>query len=79
MTDQNITVGVVVNDILVLSDVKVTDKNGTSVLDIIVGENYLIGIRHGADWKSQINSTLNYQSCKNCKYKKIVTQPTTGQ
>lgn len=49
MTDQNITVGVVVNDILVLSDVKVTDKNGTSVLDIIVGENYLIGIRHGAD------------------------------
>ena len=46
---QNITIGVVVNDKLVLNDVKVTDENCTIVLDISVGENYYIRVRHDTD------------------------------
>ena len=46
---QNITVNVVVNDEIVLSDVKVTDKNGMTILNISVGDNYFIGVRHDAD------------------------------
>ena len=46
---QNITVGVVVNDELVLNEVKVTDENGTIVLNINVGDNYYIIVHHNAD------------------------------
>ncbi|WP_462315449.1 right-handed parallel beta-helix repeat-containing protein, partial [Methanobrevibacter sp.] len=46
---QNITVGIVVNDELVLNEVKVTDENGTIVLDISVGDNYYILVRHDED------------------------------
>ena len=46
---QNITVGVVVNDELVLDKVYVTDENGTIVLNINAGENYFIGVRHNED------------------------------
>ena len=48
-TGQNITVGVVVNNELVLSEVMVTDENGMIVLDISAGENYYISVRHDAD------------------------------
>ena len=48
-TGQNITVGVVVNDELVLNEVKVTDENGTIVLNINVGDNYYIIVHHNAD------------------------------
>ena len=46
---QNITVVVVVNDVLVLNEVKVTDEKGRIVLDISAGENYYISARHDAD------------------------------
>ena len=46
---QKITVGVVVNNELVLSDVMVTDDNGMIVLPIIAGENYYISARHDTD------------------------------
>ena len=46
---QNITVGVVVNDKLVLSEVMVTDENGQIVLDISAGDNYYIGVHHDTD------------------------------
>jgi len=46
---QNITVGVVVNNELVLSDVIITNESGMIVLDISAGENYYIGVRHDAD------------------------------
>lgn len=46
---QNITVCVVVNGEIVLNDVKVTDKNGMIVLDIIAGEDYYISARHDTD------------------------------
>ena len=46
---QNITVGVVVNDKLVLSEVMVTDENGMIVLDISAGDNYYIIVRHDTD------------------------------
>ncbi|MBQ2831110.1 Ig-like domain-containing protein [Methanobrevibacter sp.] len=46
---QNITIGVVANDKLVINEVKVTDENGTIVLDIIASENYYISVRHDED------------------------------
>ncbi len=46
---QNITIAVVVNDKLVFNDVKVTDENGTIVLDISASENYYISARHDED------------------------------
>ena len=46
---QNITIAVVVNDKLVFNDVEVTDENGTIVLDVSVGENYYISVRHDED------------------------------
>ena len=46
---QNITVLVVVNGVLVLNEVKVTDENGEIVLDISAGENYFISTRHDTD------------------------------
>ena len=45
---QNITVTVVVNDILILNTTKVTDENGTIVLDIVAG-NYTVTARHDTD------------------------------
>ena len=46
---QNITVGVVVNNELVLNEVNVTDENGTIVLNINAGDNYYISARHDTD------------------------------
>ncbi|WP_116592083.1 right-handed parallel beta-helix repeat-containing protein [Methanobrevibacter thaueri] len=46
---QNITIGIVVNDVIVLNEVKVTDENGAIVLDISVGGNYYISARHDED------------------------------
>ena len=46
---QNITVGIVVNGFLLLNEVKVTDENGTIVLNINAGENYYITARHDSD------------------------------
>ena len=48
-TGQNITVGVVVNDVIVLNEVKVTDENGTIVLDVKVDGDYLIRVCHDLD------------------------------
>ena len=45
---QNITVIAVVNDILVLNETKVTDENGTIVLDAVAG-NYTIAVCHNED------------------------------
>ena len=71
---QNITVSVVVNDELVLSEVKATDKNGMIVLDISAGENYFICARHETDSyyteAETINSTMNFSV--------NVTSQTTG-
>ena len=61
---QNITVGVVVNDKLVLNKVLVTDENGMIVLDINAGENYFIVARHDTDSyyteAETINSTMKF-------------------
>ena len=46
---QNITVGIVVNDELVLNEVKVTDEKGTIVLNINAGDNYYITACHDTD------------------------------
>ena len=46
---QNITVRAVVNGELVLDEVKVTDENGTVILDISVDESYYISVRHDED------------------------------
>ena len=46
---QNITVFVVVNDTIVLNEVKVTDENGKIVVDIAVDGNYIIVARHDTD------------------------------
>ena len=48
-TGQNITVIIIVNDIIVLNDVKVTDFDGKIVLNITAGENYYILVRHDTD------------------------------
>ena len=45
---QNITVTIVVNDILILNTTKVTDENGTIILDLIAG-NYTITACHNTD------------------------------
>ena len=61
---QNITVGVVVNDKLVLNKVLVTDENGMIVLDINAGENYFIVARHESDSyyteAEKTNSTMKF-------------------
>ncbi|WP_298501001.1 right-handed parallel beta-helix repeat-containing protein [uncultured Methanobrevibacter sp.] len=46
---QNITVSILVNDKIVLSEVYLTNENGTIVLDIKAGDNYFIGVRHDTD------------------------------
>ncbi|WP_296861683.1 right-handed parallel beta-helix repeat-containing protein, partial [uncultured Methanobrevibacter sp.] len=71
---QNITVSIVVNDILVLSEVKVTDENGMIVLDISVGENYFIGVRHDTD---SYYTEATYTTSNNIKFNVNVTSQTT--
>ena len=71
---QNITVGVVVNDKLVLSEVMVTDENGQIVLDIITGNNYYIGVRHDTDsYYTSDSRTIS----NNTKFNVNVTSQTT--
>ena len=71
---QNITVGIVVNDELVLNEVKVTDENGTIVLNINTGENYFIGVRHDADsYYTEAEKTIS----NNTKFNVNVTSQTT--
>ena len=71
---QNITVGVVVNDKLVLSEVMVTDENGQIVLDISAGENYYISARHDADsYYTEAEKTIS----NNTKFNANVTSQTT--
>ncbi len=72
---QNITVAVVVNDEIVLSGVKVTDENGTIVLDISAGENYFIGVRHDMD--SYYTEALKTVS-NNTEFNVNVTSQTTN-
>ena len=56
---QNITVAMIVNDELVLNEVKVTDANGTIVLDIKAGDNYYIAVRHDSDsYYTEAETTL---------------------
>jgi predicted outer membrane repeat protein len=61
---QNITVSVVVDDVIVLSDVYLTDENGTIVLPIIAGSNYYISARHDTDsYYTEVektNSTMKF-------------------
>ena len=72
---QNITVCVVVNDEIVLSDVMVTDENGMVVLDINAGENYFIGVRHDTDsYYTEAVKTIS----NNTKFSVNVTSQTTN-
>ena len=71
---QNITVGIVVNDKLVLDNVYVTDENGMIVLDISAGDNYYISVRHGADsYYTEAERTIT----NNTKFNVNVTSQTT--
>ena len=71
---QNITVGVVVNDEHVLNEVKVTDENGTIVLNISAGENYYIIARHDTDsYYTEAETTMS----NNTKFNVNVTSQTT--
>ena len=74
---QKITVGVVVNNELVLSDVMVTDENGMIVLDISAGENYYISARHDTDsYYTEAETTIS----NNTKFNVNVTsQKTTNK
>ena len=75
VTGQNITVGVVVNNELVLSDVMVTDKNGMIVLDISAGENYYISARHDTDsYYAEAEKTIS----NNTQFNVNVTSKTTN-
>ena len=70
---QKITVGVVVNNELVLSDVMVTDDNGMIVLPIIAGENYYISARHDTDsYYTEAEKTIT----NNTKFSVNVTSQT---
>ena len=72
---QNITVGVVVNDKLVLNDVIVTDENGTIVLNINAGDNYYISARHDTDsYYTEAETTIS----NNTKFNVNVTSKTTN-
>ena len=73
-TGQNITVGVVVNNELVLSDVMVTNESGMIVLDISAGENYYISARHDTDsyYTEAVRTITN-----NTKFNVNVTSQTT--
>ncbi|WP_405279161.1 right-handed parallel beta-helix repeat-containing protein, partial [Methanobrevibacter sp.] len=72
---QNITVGVVVNNKLVLSDIKVTDEKGMIVLDIRAGENYYISVRHDTDsYYTEAERTIS----NNTKFNVNVTSQKTN-
>ena len=72
---QNITVSVIVNDVIVLSEVYLTNENGTIVLPTIAGDNYFIGARHDTDsyYTEKVNTTSN-----NTKFNVNVTSQTTN-
>ena len=71
---QNITVGVVVNNELVLSDVMVTNESGMIVLDISAGENYYISLRHDTDsYYTEAEKTIS----NNTKFNVNITSQTT--
>ena len=71
---QNITVDVVVNGNLVLSDVRVTDENGTIVLSINTGDNYYITACHDTDsYYTEAEKTI----LNNTKFNVNVTSQTT--
>ena len=73
---QNITVGVVVNDELVLNEVKVTDDNGTIVLDITAGENYFICVHHIEDsYYTEAEKTVSNMTF----YVNVTSQATTNK
>ena len=71
---QNIAVAVVVNDEIVLNEVKVTDENGMIVLDISAGENYYISVCHDTDsyYTGAVRTITN-----NTKFNVNVTSQTT--
>ena len=46
---QNITVIICIDDVIVKNEVLITDENGTIVLNMDVGDNYLIIVRHNND------------------------------
>ena len=72
---QNITVYIVVNDVPVLNEVKVTDANGMIVLDISAGESYLIGARHNTDsYYTEVKEAI----LNNTKFNVNVTSKTTS-
>ena len=72
---QNITVSVVVNDVIVLDKVYVTDENGTIVLNINAGENYYITVRHNADsYYTEAEKTIS----NNTKFNVNVNSQTTN-
>ena len=74
-TGQNISVGVVVNGKVVLNEVKVTDDNGTIVLNMNAGENYYIGVRHDTDsYYTEAEKTIS----NNTKFNVNVTSQTTN-
>ena len=74
-TGQNITVGVVVNNELVLSDVMVTNESGMIVLDMSAGENYYISVRHDTDsYYTEAERTIS----NNTKFNVNVTSQTTN-
>ena len=60
---QNITITIVVNDILLLNTTKLTDKNGTIVLDKVAG-NYSVTARHDTDsyyTQAETSKTFNIE------------------
>ena len=72
---QNITVSIVVNDLIVLNEVRSTDENGRIVFDISAGENYFIGARHDTDsyYTEKVQTISN-----NIKFNVNVTSQTTN-
>ena len=72
---QKITVGVVVNNELVLNEVNVTDENGTIVLNINAGDNYYISARHDTDsYYTEAETTIS----NNTKFNVNVASKTTN-
>ena len=77
VTGQNITVAVVVNNKIILNDVKVTDENGMIVLDISVGDNYYIIARHDTDsYYTEVEKTISNNTNFNVN---VSSQTTTNK
>ena len=58
---QNISIGIIVNDKIVLEEVKVTDENGRIVLNITAGDSYYINVRHDTDsYYTQLEKTIQH-------------------